>query len=120
MVVAQEGLDLTKALLTVERQSVVLVVVREPKVPQNWMGRHKEGVETTAGDASLPAEPDIDDSIVEKDGRLVTPASNLTITDERVRQLRGASSQSYIEHLFGREHCHQREQSTSQDEQWIQ
>jgi len=58
-----------------------------PKALRDRLGLHSGEVEITADGASLRVEPVFDDSLVEKGGRLVIPASNATITDEFVREL---------------------------------
>jgi AbrB family looped-hinge helix DNA binding protein len=59
-----------------------------PKSLRDRLGLHSCEVEITADGASLRVEPVFDDSLVEKDGRLVIPGSNATITDEFVRELK--------------------------------
>jgi AbrB family looped-hinge helix DNA binding protein len=61
-----------------------------PKVLRDRIGLHSGEVEITADGASLRVEPVFDDSLVEKDGRLVVPTSHVAITDEFVRELRDA------------------------------
>ncbi|MGC2174922.1 MAG: AbrB/MazE/SpoVT family DNA-binding domain-containing protein [Acidimicrobiales bacterium] len=61
-----------------------------PKVLRDRLGLQSGEVEITADGASLRVEPVFDDSLVEKDGRLVIPTSNAIITDEFVRELRDA------------------------------
>ncbi|MBW4078034.1 MAG: AbrB/MazE/SpoVT family DNA-binding domain-containing protein [Acidobacteria bacterium] len=61
-----------------------------PKSLRDRLGLHSGEVEITADGASLRVEPVFDDSLVEKDGRLVIPGSNATITDEFVRELKDA------------------------------
>ena len=61
-----------------------------PKVLRDRLGLHAGEVEITADGASLRVEPIFDDLLVEKDGRLVVPASHVTITDEFVRELKDA------------------------------
>ncbi|MGA7835634.1 MAG: methyltransferase domain-containing protein [Acidimicrobiales bacterium] len=61
-----------------------------PKVLRDRLGLHSGEVEITADGASLRVKPVFDDSLVEKDGRLVIPSSDATITDEFVRELRDA------------------------------
>lgn len=61
-----------------------------PKALRDQLGLHCGEVEITADGASLRVEPVFDDSLVEKGGRLVIPASKATLTDEFVRELRGA------------------------------
>jgi AbrB family looped-hinge helix DNA binding protein len=61
-----------------------------PKVLRDRLGLHSGEVEITADGASLRVEPVFDDSLVEKDGRLVVPTSHTTITEEFVRELRVA------------------------------
>ncbi|MCU1362960.1 MAG: hypothetical protein JWM55_788 [Acidimicrobiaceae bacterium] len=61
-----------------------------PKVLRDRLGLHSGEVEITADGASLRVEPVFDDSLVEKDGRLVVPTSHVTITDEFVQELRDA------------------------------
>ena len=64
-----------------------------PKALRDRLGLHSGEVEITADGASLRVEPVFDDSLVEKDGRLVIPASNATITDDFVRELRDADQE---------------------------
>jgi AbrB family looped-hinge helix DNA binding protein len=61
-----------------------------PKALRDRLGLHSGEVEITADGASLRVEPVFDDSLVEKEGRLVIPTSNATITGESVRELRDA------------------------------
>jgi AbrB family looped-hinge helix DNA binding protein len=61
-----------------------------PKVLRDRLGLHSGEVEITAEGASLRVEPVFDDSLVEKDGRLVVPTSRAAITEESVRELRDA------------------------------
>lgn len=61
-----------------------------PKVLRDRLGLHSGEVEITADGASLRVEPVFDDSLVEKDGRLVIPSSNAAITDEFARELKDA------------------------------
>jgi AbrB family looped-hinge helix DNA binding protein len=61
-----------------------------PKVLRDRLGLHSGEVEITADGASLRVEPVFDDSLVEKDGRLLVPASHAAVTDEFVRELRDA------------------------------
>ena len=61
-----------------------------PKVLRDRLGLHSGEVEITADGASLRVEPVFDDSLVEKDGRLVVPTSHVTVTEELVRELRDA------------------------------
>ncbi len=61
-----------------------------PKVLRDRLGLHSGEVEITADGASLRVEPVFDDSLVEKDGRLVIHSSNAAITDELVRELKDA------------------------------
>jgi AbrB family looped-hinge helix DNA binding protein len=59
-----------------------------PKVLRDRLGLQSGEVEITADGASLRVEPVFDDSLVEKDGRLVVPSSHATITDEFIQELR--------------------------------
>jgi AbrB family looped-hinge helix DNA binding protein len=61
-----------------------------PKVLRDRVGLQSGDVEITADGATLRVEPIFDDSLVEKDGRLVVPTSHVTITDEFVRELKDA------------------------------
>ncbi len=61
-----------------------------PKVLRDRLGLTSGEVEITAEGASLRVEPVFEDSLIEKNGRLVIPASASTITDEFVRELRDA------------------------------
>ena len=61
-----------------------------PKVLRDRVGLQSGEVEITADGATLRVEPIFDDSLVEKDGRLVVPTSHVTITDEFVRELKDA------------------------------
>jgi len=61
-----------------------------PKVLRDRLGLHPGEVEITADGASLRVELVFDDALVEKDGRLVVPASHVIVTDEFVRELRDA------------------------------
>ncbi len=61
-----------------------------PKALRDRLGLHCGEVEITADGASLRVEPVFDDSLVEKEGRLIIPASGVTVTDEVVSALRDA------------------------------
>lgn len=59
-----------------------------PKALRDRLGLLPGEVEITADGAALRVEPVFDDTLVERDGRLVIPPSNSTITDDFVRELR--------------------------------
>ena len=61
-----------------------------PKALRDQIGLHSGEVEISVDGASLRLEPVFDDSLVEKDGRLVIPSSSATFTDKFVRELRDA------------------------------
>jgi AbrB family looped-hinge helix DNA binding protein len=61
-----------------------------PKALRDRLGLMPGEVEITADGATLRVEPVFDDSLVERDGRLVIPPSDSSITDELVRELRDA------------------------------
>jgi len=61
-----------------------------PKALRDRLGLQSGEVEITADGASLRVEPVFDDALVEKEGRLVIPTSNATITSESVQELRDA------------------------------
>jgi AbrB family looped-hinge helix DNA binding protein len=59
-----------------------------PKQLRDQLGLRPGHVELTADGAALRVVPVHDDNLVEVDGRLVVPASGVTIDDELVRALR--------------------------------
>jgi AbrB family looped-hinge helix DNA binding protein len=59
-----------------------------PKALRDRLGLLPGEVEVTADGASLRVEAIFDDSLVERDGRLVIPPSNFAITDDFVHELR--------------------------------
>ena len=61
-----------------------------PKPLRDQLGLRPGGVELTADGAALRVVPVHDDTLVEADGRLVIPASGVTIGDELVQALRDA------------------------------
>lgn len=61
-----------------------------PKVLRDHLGLRPGEVEVTADGAGLRVEPLTDDSLEERDGRLVIPASGAKIDDAIVRALRDA------------------------------
>jgi AbrB family looped-hinge helix DNA binding protein len=61
-----------------------------PKPLREHLGLGPGEVEVTAEGASLRVTPLTDDTLEERDGRLVIPASGTTIDDDLVRALRDA------------------------------
>lgn len=61
-----------------------------PKLLRENLGLQPGEVEVTADGAALRVEPIADDSLEEREGLLVIPASGVEITDELVRSLRDA------------------------------
>ena len=58
--------------------------------PSTQFNNATDEVEITADVAKLRVEPIFDDSLVEMDGRLVVPISQVAITDELVQELKDA------------------------------
>jgi AbrB family looped-hinge helix DNA binding protein len=61
-----------------------------PKPLRDHLGLRPGEVEVTADGAALRVEPLVEDSLDERDGRLVIPSSGAEIDDELVRSLRDA------------------------------
>ncbi len=61
-----------------------------PKQLREHLGLRPGEVEVTADGAALRVEPIAGESLQERDGRLVIPASGTEITDDLVRTLRDA------------------------------
>jgi AbrB family looped-hinge helix DNA binding protein len=61
-----------------------------PKQLRDHLGLRPGEVEVTADGAALRVEPLADDSLEERDGRLVIPACGIEMNDEIVRSLRDA------------------------------
>ena len=61
-----------------------------PKPLRDHLGLRPGEVEVTADGAGLRVEPLVEDSLEERDGRLVIPSSGAEIDDELVRSLRDA------------------------------
>ncbi len=61
-----------------------------PKQLREHLGLRPGEVEVTADGAALRVEPIAGESLEERDGRLVIPASGTEITDDLVRTLRDA------------------------------
>lgn len=61
-----------------------------PKPLRDHLGLRPGEVEVTADGAGLRVEPLVEDSLDERDGRLVIPSSGAEIDDELVRSLRDA------------------------------
>ena len=61
-----------------------------PKALRDELGLRPGEVELTADGAALRIVPIHEDTLVETDGRLVIPASGITIDDELVQALRDA------------------------------
>jgi AbrB family looped-hinge helix DNA binding protein len=61
-----------------------------PKQLRDHLGLRPGDVEVTADGAALRVEPLADDSLEERDGRLVIPACGIEMNDEIVRSLRDA------------------------------
>ena len=61
-----------------------------PKALRDRLGLRPGEVEVVADGAALRVEPVVSVELVERDGRLVIPASGSLITDEDVRALRDA------------------------------
>jgi AbrB family looped-hinge helix DNA binding protein len=61
-----------------------------PKQLRDHLGLRPGEVEVTADGAALRVEPVADDSLEERDGRLVIPACGIEMNDEIVRSLRDA------------------------------
>ncbi|MGB8502327.1 AbrB/MazE/SpoVT family DNA-binding domain-containing protein [Mycobacterium sp.] len=62
-----------------------------PKQLRDQLGLRPGKVEVSADGAGLRVEPLIDDSLGERDGRLVIPAHGVEINDQVVRILRDAT-----------------------------
>jgi AbrB family looped-hinge helix DNA binding protein len=61
-----------------------------PKLLRDELGLRPGEVEVSAQGAALRVEPVVETSLDERDGRLLIPASGVTIDDETVRSLRDA------------------------------
>ncbi|HVM27635.1 MAG TPA: AbrB/MazE/SpoVT family DNA-binding domain-containing protein [Mycobacteriales bacterium] len=61
-----------------------------PKQLRDLLGLRPGEVDVVADGAALRVEPVVGDALEERDGRLVIPASGVTVTDEDVRRLRDA------------------------------
>ena len=61
-----------------------------PKTLRDRLGLRPGEVEVVADGAALRVEPIVSAELVERDGRLVIPASGSPLTDEDVRALRDA------------------------------
>jgi len=61
-----------------------------PKQLRDLLGLRPGEVDVVADGAALRVEPVVGDALEERDGRLVIPASGVTVTDEEVRRLRDA------------------------------
>jgi AbrB family looped-hinge helix DNA binding protein len=61
-----------------------------PKPLRDHLGLRPGEVEVTADGAGLRVEPLVEESLDERDGRLVIPSSGAEIDDELVRALRDA------------------------------
>lgn len=61
-----------------------------PKPLRDLLGLRAGEVEVVADGSSLRVEPVAGEELEEQDGRLVIPASGMTVTDEDVRTLRDA------------------------------
>ena len=61
-----------------------------PKPLRDQLGMHAGDVEITADGAALRIEPIFENSLVERNGRLVIPASEVTIGDDFVYELKRA------------------------------
>jgi AbrB family looped-hinge helix DNA binding protein len=61
-----------------------------PKALRDRLGLRPGEVEVVADGAALRIEPVVSAELVERDGRLVIPASGSLLTDEDVRALRDA------------------------------
>lgn len=61
-----------------------------PKVLRDRLGLRPGPVEVTADGAALRVETVVGAGLVERNGRLIIPASGVTITDDDVRSLRDA------------------------------
>lgn len=61
-----------------------------PKALRDQLGLRPGEVELTADGAALRMEPVHEDTLAEADGRLVIPASGISIDDALVQALRGA------------------------------
>jgi AbrB family looped-hinge helix DNA binding protein len=61
-----------------------------PKQLRDQVGLHPGEVEITADGAGLRVEPRADESLEERDGRLVIPSAGAQIDDDLVRSLRDA------------------------------
>lgn len=61
-----------------------------PKPLRDHLGLRPGEVEVTADGAGLRVEPLVEDSLEDRDGRLVIPSSGAEIDDELVRSLRDA------------------------------
>jgi AbrB family looped-hinge helix DNA binding protein len=64
-----------------------------PKALRELLGLQPGEVEIMADGATLRVAPVFDDSLVERNGRLVIPASNATVTGQSVRELRDADQE---------------------------
>lgn len=61
-----------------------------PKALRDRLGLRPGPVEVVADGAALRVEPIADDTLAERDGRLVIPASGIAIDDALVQALRDA------------------------------
>ncbi len=61
-----------------------------PKVLRDGLGLRPGEVEVVADGSALRVEPLVEESLEERDGRLVIPASGVPLDDEAVRSLRDA------------------------------
>lgn len=61
-----------------------------PKQLRDLVGLRAGEVEVVADGNALRVEPVVGDVLEERDGRLVIPASGISVTDEDVRKLRDA------------------------------
>jgi len=61
-----------------------------PKVLRDSLGLRSGDVDVYADGAGIRVEPIAGEELSERDGRLVIPASGVTITDDDVRVLRDA------------------------------
>jgi AbrB family looped-hinge helix DNA binding protein len=61
-----------------------------PKPLRDRLGLRPGVVEVTADGSSLRVEPIVSEQLDERDGRLIIPASGVTLDDDDVRSLRDA------------------------------
>jgi len=61
-----------------------------PKQLRDYVGLRAGEVEVTAEGSGLRVEPLAEESLVERDGRLLIPGAGVKIDDEMVRSLRDA------------------------------